>query len=81
MREECSNPYLKMLIKLWPVDWIDQLKRMNRKVNEENRKQLVKGNVRYRKVRCFSRCELRKNTGCLVSAPTFGIWGSRMLEK
>ena len=39
-----------MLIKLWPGDWIDQLKRMNKKVDEENGKQRVKGNVRYRKV-------------------------------
>ena len=29
VREECSGPYLKMLIKLWPGDLIDQLKRMN----------------------------------------------------
>ena len=34
-----------MLIKLWPGDWIDQLKRMNKKVDEENGKQRVKGNV------------------------------------
>ena len=33
VREGCSEPYLKMLIKLWPGDWISQLKRMNRKVN------------------------------------------------
>ena len=33
VREECSDPYLKMLIKLWHGDWIDQLKRMNRKVD------------------------------------------------
>ena len=45
----------KMLIKLWPGDWIDQLKRMNQKVDEENGKQRVKGNVWYRKVRRFSR--------------------------
>ena len=38
VREECSGLYLKMLIKLWPGDWIDQLKRMNRKVDEENGK-------------------------------------------
>ena len=24
VREECSEPYLKMLIKLWPGYWIDQ---------------------------------------------------------
>ena len=34
VREECSGPYLKMLIKLWPGDWIYQLKRMNQKVDE-----------------------------------------------
>ena len=57
VREECSGPYLKMLIKLWPGDWIDQLKRMNQKVYEENGIQRVKGIVRYRKVRRFSSCE------------------------
>ena len=31
VREECNGPYLKMLIKLWPGDWVDQLKRMNKK--------------------------------------------------
>ena len=42
MREECSGPYLKMLIKLWPGgDWIVQLKRRNQKVDEDNGKQLV----------------------------------------
>ena len=70
-----------MLIKLWPGDWIDRLRRMNRKVDEENGKQLVKGNVRYRKVRRFSNCEFWKNIGFLVSAPTFGLWGSRLWEK
>ena len=57
MREECSGPYLKMLIKSWPGVWIDQLKRMNKKVDEENVKQNVKGNVRYQKVRRFSSSE------------------------
>ena len=33
VKEGCSEPYLKMLFKLWPGDWIDQLKRMNQKVN------------------------------------------------
>ena len=81
MREESSGPYLKMLIKLWPGDWIDQLKRTNRKVDEENGKQRVKGIVRYRKVRRFSSCELWKNSGCLVSAPTFGIGRSKLWDK
>ena len=64
--EECSGPYLKMLIRLWPGDWLDQLKRMNQKVDEENGKQRVKGNFWYRKVRRFSSCEFWKNIGCLV---------------
>ena len=70
-----------MSIKLWPGDWIDQLKRMNRKLDKENGKQRVKGNVRYWKFRCLSSCEFWKNIGCLVSAPTFGLGGSRLWEK
>ena len=70
-----------MLIKLWPGDWIDQLKRMNQKVYEENGKMLNKGNVRYCKVHRFSSNEFWKNIGCLVSAHTFGIGGSRMWDK
>ena len=34
VREECSGTYLKISIKLWPGDWIDQLKSMNRNVYE-----------------------------------------------
>ena len=40
-----------------------------------------KGNVQYRKVRRFSSCEFWNNIGCLVSAPTFGLGGSRLWEK
>ena len=54
---------------------------MNQEADEEKMKQRVKGNVRYRKVRRFSSCEFWKNIGCLVSAPTFGIGGSRLWEK
>ena len=32
--EGSSDPYLLMLIKLWPGYWISQLKTMNRKVDE-----------------------------------------------
>ena len=80
MREECSGPYLIMLIHLWPGDLIDQLKRINQNVDEENGKQLVKGKkIWYRKVCRFSSCELWKNIGCLVSVPTFGLGGSMLL--
>ena len=48
VREGSSEfPYLIMLIKLRPGDWISQLKRMNQKVDEDNGKALNKGNVRY----------------------------------
>ena len=70
-----------MLINLWPGDWMNQLNRTNHKVDEDNGKALDKCNVRYRKVFRFSINEFWKNIGCLVSAPTFGIGGSRMLEK
>ena len=74
-------PYLLILIKLWTGDWIKQLKMMNKKVDDGNGKALNKGNVRYRKVRRFSGNEFWKNIGCLVSAPTFGLGGSRLWEK
>ena len=54
---------------------------MNRKVDEENEKALNKGNVRYRNVCPYSSNEFWKNIGCLVSAPTFGIGGSRLWDK
>ena len=68
-------PYLLILIKLWPVDFITRLNRINQKVDEENGKVLNKGNVRYRKVCQFPSNDYWKNIGCLVSAPTFGLGG------
>ena len=50
-------------------------------MDEENGKLLNKGNVRYRKVCCFSINELWKNIGFIVSAPTFGLGGSRLWDK
>ena len=80
---ECSSefPYLLMLFQLWHSNGKTQLKSTNRKVDEDNGKSLNEGNVRYRKVRWFSRNEFWKNIGCLVSAPTFGIGGSRLWDK
>ena len=69
-----------MLINIWPRYWISQLNIMNRKVDEDNGKALNKGNVRYQKVRRFYRNEFWKNIGCLVSAPTFGLGGSRLWD-
>ena len=70
-----------MLIKIWPGFCISQLKRMNRKVDEDNGKSFNKGNVRYRKICRFSSNEFWKNIGCLVSDPTFGIGGAILWEK
>ena len=53
-----------MLIKLWPGDWMTQLKRMNQNVDKDTGKSLNKGSVRYRKVRWFSSNEFWKNIGC-----------------
>ena len=48
VREGSSEfPYLLMLIKIWPDYWMNQLKRANWGVDEENVKALNKGNVRY----------------------------------
>ena len=39
VREGSSEfAYLLIFIKLWPGDWISQLKRMNQKVDEDNGK-------------------------------------------
>ena len=38
-------------------------------------------NGQFQKLRQLSRNELWKNIGCLMSAPTFGLGGSRMWEK
>ena len=70
-----------MLIKLWPGNWKTQLKRTNQNVDEDNGKASNKGNVRYQKFRWFSSNGFWKNIGCLVSAPTFGLGGSRLWEK
>ena len=50
-------------------------------MDEENGKSLGKGNARYRKIRRISSNGFWKNVGCLVSAPTFGLGGSRIWEK
>ena len=82
VREGSSEfPYLLMLIKLWPGYWIGQLKRMSQKLDYDNGKAFNKGNVRYRKVCWFSSNEFWKNIGCLVSAPNFGLGGSRLWNK
>ena len=54
---------------------------MNRMVDEDNVKAVRMMNVQYRKIWRFSRNEFWKNIGCLVSAPTFGLGGSRLWEK
>ena len=57
------------------------MKRMNKKVDEENGKFLNKDHLRYQNVCSFSSNEFWKNIGCLISEPTFGLGGSRMWEK
>ena len=81
-REGLSEyPYLLMLMKLWPGDCENQFKRMNMKVDEDNGKSLGMVNGRYQKSCRLSSNEFWKNIGCLVSAPNFGLGGSRLWEK
>ena len=54
---------------------------MNLKVDEEKDKASVMVNRRAQKFRRFSSNEFWKNIGCLISDPTFGIGGLRLLEK
>ena len=54
---------------------------MNKKVDEYNGKAKLIGNIRYLKICRFPSNEFWKNIGCLVSAPTFGLWWSRLCEK
>ena len=70
-----------MLMKLWPGDWDNQLERMNMWADGDNGKAVVMVKVRARKFWRFSSNEFWKNVGCLVSAPTFGLVGSRLTEK
>ena len=74
VREGSSEfSYLLMLIKLWPGNWKTQLKRINKKVDDNNGKELGKDNVRYQEVRRFSRNGFWKKIGCLVSSPSLGL--------
>ena len=70
-----------MLINLWPVYWKNPLVRLNVKMDQDNGKAVGMVNGRYQIVWRFSSNEFWKNIGCLVSALTFGIGGSRLWEK
>ena len=70
-----------MLIKLWPGYWNTHLNIMNHNVEEDNGKETGISNGWYQKLCWFSSNEFWKNIGCLVSARTFGLGGSRLWEK
>ena len=71
-------PYFLMLIKLWPGYWEDQLHQMNKKVDKANGIGGAQNNGRFWKFQRFSRNEFWKIIGCLLSAPTFDLGGSRL---
>ena len=73
--------YLLMLMKLWPGDWRNNFKSIYMKVEEDNVKSLGMVNGQYQKVWRFYSNVFWKNIGFLVSAPTFGLEGSRMWKK
>ena len=68
-------------MKVWPGYWKNQLKRMHMKVNEDNGKATGTVNRRYQKVWRFSSNGFLMDIGFLVSAPNFGIGGSRLWDK
>ena len=68
-------------MKLWPGDWWEQIEQMNKKVDEENGRGGAQYNGQFLKLRRFSRNKLWKNIGCLLSAPTVGLMGSRLWGK
>ena len=70
-----------MLINQWPGDWKNNLKRTNHTVDDENGKAMGIWNGPYRKVCQFSSNGFQKNIGCILSAPTFGLGGTRLWEK
>ena len=70
-----------MLINIWPRDCNNHLERMNMKVDEENSKYVGMVNGRAWKVSWFSSNGCWKKIGCLISAPNFGLGGSRLWDK
>ena len=70
-----------MLMKICTGYWNNQLERMDMKVEEDNGISAGMVNGRAWKVRQFSSNEFWKKIGCLISAPNFGLAGSRMWEK
>ena len=67
-----------MLMKICPRYWKNKFYKINIKMDEGNGKAVGMVNGRARKVRRFSSNGFWKNIGCLISAPTFGLWGFRM---
>ena len=70
--------FFLMLMKLWPGDWEEQLDHMNKISDENNERGGTQKNGQFRKLRWFSRKNVWKNIGCFLSAPTFGLGGSRL---
>ena len=74
-------PYLLMIMKLWPGYWEEQIDRMNKKVYEKNGIGGTQDNGIFWKLQRFLRNKFWKNIGCILSAPTFGLGGSKLWEK
>ena len=74
-------PYLLMIMNLWTGDWYENLDQMSKKVDEDNGGGGTQETGRFWKLWGFSRKELCKNIGYLLSAPTFCIGGLILWEK
>ena len=73
--------YLIKLMQKLRGDRKNHLEKTNIKVDKDHAKAMGMVNTQARKVWRFSGNEFCKNICCLVSAPTFGIGGSRIWDK
>ena len=69
-------PYLKHLIKLWRVDWVKQMEKMNEAVGMKNRFTMNGG--RKRLISPFKRQGFWKFIGCILSTVTYGNKGQNI---
>ena len=77
--KEC--PYLLMLMKLWNGYWENHIDQMHKNFDEDNERGGTQENRKFWKLWWFSRNGLWKNSGCLLSEPTFGLGSLIMWEK
>ena len=76
-------PYLKLLQKLWPGVWMDQLSQLNEKIDSDNKigKSTATNTKRYKKVANVSQQEWWIFISIIISAAPHGKGGAHLWEK